>query len=172
MKKSEKNKKAKVCITVALSRKRRAIGNADKLLWHIPDDLKRFKQLTLGHPVIMGRKTFDSIMTYLGKPLPERTNIVVTRSDLQMEGIIVCNSLEEALEKAHAIESNEIHIGGGSEIYTQTLPYTDRLYLTLVDDEPEADTFFPEYNEFTKVISSEKRDYSGLSYEWLTLERS
>jgi len=134
--------------------------------------MKRFKELTLGHPVIMGRKTFDSIISYLGKPLPGRTNIIVSRSGMCVDDCLVYDSLEKALEAAHAIDQEEIHIGGGSEIYTQALPHADRLYLTLVDDEPEADSFFPEYGDFTKVVGSEKREQNGLTYEWLTLERN
>ncbi len=161
-----------VCVVVALSRKRRAIGNKGKLLWHIPDDLKRFKRLTMGHPVIMGRKTFESVLAYLGAPLPGRVNIVVTRNpSYTHEGVVVVPSLEQAFEKAHALDAEEIHIGGGSDIYTQALPFVDRLYLTIVDDEPDADTFFPDYSEFTKVVETESREHDGLHYEWLTLER-
>ncbi|NCN52780.1 dihydrofolate reductase [Candidatus Parcubacteria bacterium] len=169
---NEKTNKAKVCIVVAVSKEKHAIGNGDKLLWHIPEDMKRFKTLTLGHPVIMGRKTFESILGYLGKPLPDRTNIVVTRDESYThEGVEVCTSLESALALAHELDSEEIHIGGGAEIYRQVLPFIDRLYLTIVDDEPNADTFFPDYSEFTKVIETEKRDHDGLTYTWLTLER-
>lgn len=163
--------KAKVCITVAISTHDRGIGKEGKLLWHIPDDLKRFKQLTVGHPVIMGRKTFDSIVGMLGHPLPGRTNIVVTRQNLCIDGALVFHSLPEALAAAHAIEEHEIHIGGGAEIYAQALPRTDRLYLTLIEDTKPADTFFPEYSEFKKVISEEHREHNGLRYTWLTLER-
>lgn len=165
-------KKAKVCIVVAISREKRAIGLGGKLLWHIPEDMKRFKALTVGHPVIMGRKTFESILGYLGKPLPDRTNIVVTRDpSYTHEGVEVFTSLDAALARAHELDTEEVHIGGGAEMYQQALPLTDRLYLTIVDDEPDADTFFPEYDEFTKIISEEKRDHDGLSYTWLTLER-
>lgn len=166
-------RKAKVCIVVAISRNRRAIGNKGKLLWHVPDDMKRFKQLTMGHPVIMGRKTFESILGYSGgKPLSGRTNIVVTRDKTYAhDGAVVVSSLDEAFEEAQALDTEEIHIGGGSEIYAQVLPFVDRLYLTVVDDEPEADTFFPDYSEFTKVMEKETRDHNGLKYEWLTLER-
>lgn len=159
---------------VAISQTRRAIGNKGKLLWHIPEDMKRFKRLTMGHPVIMGRKTFESILGYspTGSPLSGRTNIVITRNPAYAhEGALVVSSLEEALEKARQLDSEEIHIGGGSEIYAQVLPLVDKLYLTLVDDEPEADTFFPDYSEFTKVVETETRDHNGLSYTWLTLER-
>jgi dihydrofolate reductase len=164
--------KPKICITAAISRKDRALGKNGKLLWHIPEDLKRFKELTLGHPVIMGRKTFDSIVSMIGKPLPNRTNIVVTRQNLCIDGALVFNSLEKAIEAAKAIDDEEVHIGGGAEIYAQALPYTDRLYLTLIDAEKEADTFFPDYSDFTKVTDKEKGDHEGLLYEFVTLERA
>ena len=162
-------KKAKICIVVAISKKRRAIGMTGKLLWHIPADMKRFKALTLGHPVIMGRKTFDSIIGYLGKPLPERANLVVTRDpDYIYEGAETFTSIEAALERAHELDTDEIHIGGGSEIYRQVLPYVDKLYLTLVDDEPEADTYFPPFeNEFEVALEHPAQEHNGLSYQWL-----
>ncbi len=164
---------AKICIVVAVSKTSRAIGNKGKLLWHIPEDMKRFRRLTMGHPVIMGRKTFESILAYLGTSLPGRTNIVITRTpSYTHEGVLIASSLEEALEKARALDTEEIHIGGGADIYAQALPFVDRLYLTVIDSEPEeADTFFPDYSEFTKVIEQETRDHNGLSYTWLTLER-
>jgi dihydrofolate reductase len=142
-------------------------------LWHIPDDLKRFKTLTLGHPVIMGRKTFESIVSTLGKPLPGRTNIVVTRdANWSYEGAIVAHSLEEALTKAKEIDVEEIFIGGGSQIYEQAFPFVDRLYLTLIDDEKEGDTYFPSWEkEFTKVLKEEEHNYNGLHYRWVDLER-
>jgi dihydrofolate reductase len=164
----------RIALVVAMSRTRRAIGNQGKLLWHIPEDLKRFKNLTMGHPVIMGRKTFESIVSYIGKPLPNRTNIVISsHTSFSYPGVMVTHNLEEALENARVIDLEEIHIGGGAQIYTQVLPFVDRLYLTLVDDEPEADTFFPEYADvFTNVLAQEKHTTpAGLTYEWLTLER-
>lgn len=164
----------KVCITVAISRGKRAIGNKGKLLWHIPEDMKRFRKLTIGHPVVMGRKTFESILAYLGKPLPGRTNIVVTRNaEYTHPDIIVAPTLTDAIENGKVLDASEVHIGGGAEIYAQALPYVDRLYLTLIDDEQEADSFFPEYEkEFTKVIAKEKHQTTeGLVYEWVTLER-
>lgn len=164
----------KVCVVVALSRGKRAIGNKGKLLWHIPEDLERFKKLTVGHPVIMGRKTFESVVSYLGKPLPGRTNIVVTRNaEFTYPDVIVAKTIRDAILNAKALDAREVHIGGGADIYAQTLPFVDRLYLTLIDDEMEADTFFPEYEkEFTKVIAKEKHEtQNGLVYEWLTLER-
>jgi len=164
----------RIAIVAAISRKDRAIGNGGKLLWHIPEDMRRFKALTMGHPVIMGRKTFESIVSYRGGPLPGRTNIVVTRNpEYAHEGASVVGSLEEGLALARTHDTEEIHIGGGSELYAQALPLVDRLYLTLIDDVQEADSFFPEYTEeFTTQMSSEKHQTSaGLTYEWRTLER-
>jgi dihydrofolate reductase len=168
--------KARVSIAVALGRDRKnnhVIGHGNGLLWRIPDDLKRFKELTMGHPVIMGRKTFESILASLRKPLPGRTNIVVTRDqNYTPEGAVVAHSLEEALEKAHMIDKEEIHIGGGAQLYEQAFPFVDRLYLTLIDDIKEGDTFFPPYEkEFTKKTFEEDREYNGLKYKWVNLER-
>jgi dihydrofolate reductase len=166
-----------ISIVVALGNGRlhnRVLGKDNKLLWHIPDDLKRFKQLSLGHPVVMGRKTFESILASLGKPLPGRTNIVVTRdASWQHEGAITATSIEDAIEKAKQSPGREeIIIGGGGEIYRQALPFTDRLYLTLIEDDKEGDSFFPEYeNMFTKVVSDEAREHEGLKYRWVDLER-
>ena len=117
-----------------------AIGRRGDLLWHLPGDLKRFKELTMGHPIIMGRKTFES---FPRGPLPGRRNVVITRrKDYPAEGIDVVHSLEEALQLTAA--EPEVYIIGGGEIYGQALPLATHLDLTLVDDSPEdADTFFP-----------------------------
>ena len=166
--------KPRVCAVVAIG-KSRELGKDGKLLWHIPDDLQRFKRLTHGHPIIMGRKTFESIVGYLGKPLPERTNIVVTRhNDIvsRYADVVVAHSLEEAIEKAKTLDDAEIHIGGGAQIYEQALPYIDKLCLTLVDAEAEADSFFPPYEkEFTKKVFEEAHEWNGLKYRWVDLER-
>ena len=166
--------KAKVVIVAAISRKTRALGNKNKLLWHIPQDLKRFKEKTLGHPVIMGRKTFESIVAILGKPLPNRTNIVVTRNQhFSYGGVVVTSSLEDALKEAEKLNPAEIHIGGGAELYKQALPFVDELYLTLVDDEPEADTFFPEFeNEFIVTIEHEIQSHTDISYQFVDYIRN
>ena len=165
--------KAKIIIVVAMSKGKRAIGHTNKLLWHIPDDLKRFKEKTLGHPIIMGRKTFESIVTILGKPFPGRHNIVITRNpDFAYEGVTVTSSLEDALEKAREHNPTEIHIGGGAEIYTQALPFVDELYVTFIDDEPESDTFFPEFeSEFKIVNEHEPKKHNDLSYQWVDYAR-
>ena len=163
---------AKICAVVAIGR-RGELGKRGKLVWHIPDDLKRFRKLTLGHPLIMGRKTFESILSYRGAPLPDRTNIVITRHpNWKYEGVIVVHSIEEALAKARALDSVEIHIGGGAEIYKEALPFIDKLYLTLIDAEGDADTFFPPYEHlFTKKIFEEEHEWNGIKYKYVDLER-
>jgi dihydrofolate reductase len=165
--------KAKVVIVAAMSKKGRAIGYKNQLLWHIPDDMKRFKEKTGNHPIILGRKTFESILKILGKPLPGRQNIVVTRNEeYTYPDVLVTASLEEAFAKAQALDSEEIHIGGGTEIYKQALPFVDTLNLTFVDDEPEADTFFPEFeNDFVVTQIFEPQIHNGLLYQWVDYVR-
>lgn len=165
--------KPRISIVAAIG-KNRELGKGNRLLWHIPDDLKRFKRLTLGHPMILGRKTFESIVEQLGKPLPGRTNIVVTRDAAwNYPGVSVARSLHEAIEKAKALDLEEIHIGGGAQIYEQVLPRVDKLYLTQIDAEaPDADSFFPPYEaEFTKKTFDESHEWNGLRYRWIDLER-
>lgn len=161
--------KKPIISAIAAIGRNRELGKRGDLVWRIPHDLGRLQRLTTGHVIIMGRKTYESI----GKPLPNRTNIVVTRSGSFPDSrIFLASSVEEALAQAREREREEIFIFGGGEIYAQALPYTDRLYLTLVDaTDPGADTFFPDYSEFTKVIETETRDHNGLVYAWLTLER-
>ncbi len=131
---------------------KRVIGRKNKLLWPIPDDLKRFKELTMGHPVIMGRKTFESILSSLKKPLPGRTNIVVTRDvKWNHEGVVAANSIEDAIKKASELDTEEIFVMGGAQIYEQSLPLLNRLYVTLIDADEEGDAYFPPYEHlFTK----------------------
>ncbi len=133
----------------------RAIGRANHLLWRIPGDLPRFKALTMGHAVIMGRRTWESI----GRPLPGRLNLVLSRRDtFAPGGATACRSLEQALEHAarHEGEGGECFVIGGAELYTQALPRADLLYLTLVEDAPaDADAFFPPWPAFTHVVRSD-----------------
>ena len=115
-------------------------------------------------------------MARLGKPLPGRMNIVVTRSSTLLgindPNVVLADSIESALEKARGLDKKEVFVIGGSQIYTQALPYADRLYLTLIDDSKEGDAFFPEYESlFTKKVSEEIHEYNGLKYRWLTLEK-
>ena len=164
---------------IAAIGKNRELGQGNKLIWHISSDLKRFKELTVGYPVIMGRKTFESI----NRLLPNRTNIIVTRDpDFTVEGAIVVSSIEDSIEKAKNIEETRFRQGfggqeafiiGGAQIYALGLPYADKLYLTKIDAEaPSADAFFPDYSEFKKVVRREKREENGLKYEFVELERS
>lgn len=146
----------------------RSLGRNNELLWRIPDDLKRFKALTRGHVVVMGRKTYESI----GRPLPDRTNIVVTRDTAkEIPGCIVVDSIEKALEVARQHEHEEIFIIGGAQIYSQALPIADKLYLTLVESDEQGDVFFPPYPDFTKVTFKESHSWNGLDYTWVDLER-
>ena len=119
------------------------IGKDNRLLWHLPDDLKRFKNLTMGHPMIMGRKTFESI----GKPLPGRTSIIVTRDPhYRREGCLVVHSVEEAIGVAFELVP-EVFVIGGAQIYERVLPMVQKIYLTEVHHFFEGDTFFPELNQ-------------------------
>ncbi len=164
---------APVVIVAAMGRNTRVIGNNNQLLWHIPADLKRFKALTLGHPIIMGRKTFESIIQILGKPFPGRTNIVVTRDpEYKYEGATFVMSLEEAFVIAQKENPTEIHIGGGTQIYEQALPYVDRLHLTFIDDDQNGDSVFPDFtNDFKITKEYSPENYEGLGYQWVDFER-
>jgi dihydrofolate reductase len=128
---------------IAAISKNRAIGRNNQLPWHLPADTLYFKNTTLGHVVIMGRKNFEAE----GKALPQRTNIVVTRNEgFQAQGCIAVNTIDEALKKAKALDEKEVFIIGGGEIYKQTLHLADRLYITIIDMETEGDVFYPEVN--------------------------
>lgn len=151
---------------IAAIGKNRELGKDNKLLWRIPDDMKRFKMLTMGHPVIMGRTTYESI----GKPLLGRINIVLTRDEsFNVPGCIVAYSLEEALTIARETDKEEIFIIGGGKVYEQALPLADKLYLTIVDGTYDADTYFPKYSRFTNVVSEKKGEYNNYKYTFLEL---
>jgi dihydrofolate reductase len=163
---------------IAAIGKKRELGKNNKLLWRMPDDMKRFKDLTLDQVVIMGRKTYESLPKKF-RPLPNRINIVISRHPELVSGskmpkqvrhdinTIICFSIEQAIDKAKEF-NKEIFIIGGASIYNQGLKYADKLYLTLVDKEyPDADVFFPDYRDFgkVKVLSS---GFSGnLKYQFI-----
>ncbi|MFN0291750.1 dihydrofolate reductase [Pedobacter helvus] len=156
-------------IVVAIS-SNNAIGKDNQLLWHLPADLKHFKNITSGHTIIMGRKTYDSI----GKPLPNRRNIVITRQNgLQLTGVEVVNSLEDALSLCKAEE--QVFIIGGAEIYRQALPLAHKIELTRVHQEFDADAFFPQLdNETWKEVWKEDHlpdEKNKFAYTFSTLER-
>lgn len=159
----------KISIIAAIASGNRALGKDNKLIYHIPEDLKRFKEITSGHTVIMGRKTFESI----GKPLPNRNNIIISKDPLYtVEGGVVVHSLEEALRLTSLTEdNNEVFIIGGGQIYKEAIDIADKLYLTIVEGSPEADTFFPPYSEFKKVVFEEKHESNSLKYKFLDLEK-
>ncbi len=138
-----------VSIIVAMGRNR-VIGRDNSLIWHLPADLKHFKETTMGKPIIMGRKTFESV----GKPLPGRTNIVVTRrKGYSAQGCLAAGSVEQALELVAG--EPEVFIAGGGEIYRQSLPLADRMYITIIDHDFEGDTFFPEFSRKIWKITGE-----------------
>jgi dihydrofolate reductase len=162
-----------VSLIAALSRNR-VIGRDNALPWKLPEDLKRFKALTLGHPVIMGRKTYESILAALGKPLPGRENIVVTRSpDYRAPGCRVVHSLAQALEAARAAPgSDECCVIGGEEIFRLSLPIADRLELTEIHRGYEGDTWFPPYDPAEwQETAREPRESGGLRYDFVTYQR-
>lgn len=145
----------------------RELGKDNKLLWHIPEDLKRFKELTLNHPVIMGRKTCESI----GRALSGRTNIVVTRDkNYQAEGCLITCSLEDAIRLAKTKDNDEIFIIGGGQIYQQAINLADKLYLTVIKGKYEADTFFPDYSRFKTIISQKTFEDNRYSCTFLELK--
>ncbi len=143
---------ARISIIAAVA-KNGAIGADNKLPWNIPEDLRNFKRLTLGHPVIMGRKTFDSI----GKPLPGRHNIVVSRNAaLQIDGCEIADSLDAAIRTAESQNPDEIFIIGGAQIYAQAMKFARRLYLTEIDKDIKGDAFFPPFSG-TEWVEKERR---------------
>lgn len=146
-----------IAIIAAVGVRTRAIGKDNRLLWNLPDDLKRFKQLTNGHPVIMGQKTWESLPEKF-RPLPGRTNIVLSlRIDYVAPGAIVVHTLDDAFTAAKRAEgASETFIIGGGMLYATSITFADRLYLTLVDDDIAGDVFFPQYEQEFKIISKEK----------------
>ena len=152
-------------IIACISQTNRAIGYQNRLLYHIKSDLTRFRELTTGHTIIMGRKTYESLPN---GALPHRRNIVVSNSMKEMEGCEVYPNLEAALKAAESPQ--ETFIIGGESIYRQSLHVARKLYLTVVDDTPQqADAFFPEINpEEWELIEKEMRNENGLSFSFLT----
>lgn len=171
-----------ISIIACISKDNRAIGYQNRLLYHLPSDMVRFRELTTGHTIVMGRKTFDSLPN---GALPHRRNIIVSKSLKEIDGAEVYPSLEEALRAAQGdtlpapkentgiASPEEIFIIGGESIYRQALPAARKLYLTLVDKKPEqADTFFPAIDcSAWEVTEKEMRNENGLSFSFLTYIR-
>jgi dihydrofolate reductase len=146
-----------------------AIGKNNQLLWYLPSDLKHFKQITSGHTVIMGRKTYESV----GKPLPNRRNIVLSRQVMHIDGCETASSIDAAL--ALCADEKEVFILGGAEIYRQSINITDRIYLTIVYKEFDGDAFFPEinYSEWKETAREDHQpdEKNAIPYSFITLER-
>ena len=161
----------KISLIVAMA-SNRAIGLNNQMPWHLSADLKRFKQVTMGHPIIMGRLTFEAI----GKPLPGRTNIIVSRNKAyQQEGCLIADSIESASYKACRL-ANEVFVIGGATLYKATLPVADNLFITQINQEFEGDTFFPEFDR-SQWLEVEREDVTddtqtGFSYSFLKFARS
>lgn len=152
---------------VAAVARNRVIGAGNRLPWHLPDDLKRFKRLTMGAPVIMGRKTHESILETAGRPLPGRRSIVVTRqAGARWDGCEVAHSLEAAL--AAALDAPEAFVIGGAELYRLALPLADRMHLTLIDADYAGDARFP---EFDPADWRETAREAGAGFDFVTCER-
>lgn len=145
------------------------IGKDNAMPWHIPEDFKHFKNVTMGKPCIMGRKTFESILDALGKPLPGRVNIVVSRTNYQHAGALTCRDLDEAIDQASKVEgAAEIMIVGGAQIYALALPRANRIYLTRVHETPDGDAHFPALGP--EWVETSRDPHDGFTF--LTYERS
>ncbi|MAZ89077.1 MAG: dihydrofolate reductase [Cellvibrionaceae bacterium] len=155
---------------IAAQAENRVIGLNNQMPWHLPEDLQYFKRVTLGKPVIMGRKTFESI----GRPLPGRTNIVVTRqSHWTAEGVEVAADLDQAFAMATSQKPEELMVIGGAQIYAETLPYAARVYLTQIHESFEGDAWFPELGAEWEQVACQKghSEKQNLGYSFLTFDR-
>jgi dihydrofolate reductase len=159
----------KISLIVAMS-SNRAIGLNNQMPWHIPADLKRFKQITMGHPIIMGRKTFDAI----GRLLPGRANIIVSRnSAYQQQGCVVVDSIEAAIKHGCQL-ADEVFVIGGSTLYEATLPIADTLYVTEIKKDFEGDTFFPDFDRshWVEVEREAVFDAAAVGYSFVKLHKA
>jgi len=152
---------------IAAMAENRVIGRGDEMPWEIPSELQRFKEITMGHPVIMGRKTFESI----GHPLPGRKNIVITRQqDYSAADTVVVPDLQAGL--AAAAGADEVFICGGDTVYREAMPIVDRIYLTVIDEEFDGDSFFPEIPRDFVEVSRTRVENDVLPYDAILYERS
>ncbi|MFT5705181.1 MAG: dihydrofolate reductase [Shewanella sp.] len=155
----------KIALIAAMANNR-VIGKDNQMPWHLPEDLRHFKAMTLGKPIVMGRKTFDSI----GRPLPGRHNIVISRQEgLAIEGVTCVNSFEEAIKAAGDIE--ELVVIGGGQLYAATLALADKLYLTEINLDVDGDTHFPEWDDgsWLQVEDEKAINDKGLGYRFINL---
>ena len=150
---------------IAAMGKNRVIGKANKMMWHLPLEFAYFKETTLGHCLITGRKNIQA----QGRPLPGRTNIVVTRQkDFTLEGCIIVHSIEEGIEYARTQGETEVFITGGGQIYKEALPLTDKIYLTTVDYEEDGEVYFPVFDEslYSKELKAQQEVGPKNKLDW------
>ena len=161
-----------IVLIAAVAEKNRVIGKDRDLPWHIPEDLKHFKRLTTGHPLLMGRKTFESIVHQFGGPLPERRMVVLTRRGELSDypDVETYPSIDAAMDAL--ADEDVIFIGGGETIYEQFLPKADRLELTLVEGDYEGDTFFPEFEHLIGDVFERVREEPYDGFRFVTYERT
>lgn len=164
----------KISIIAAMA-KNRTIGINNKLPWNIPEDLAYFKKVTMGKPLVMGRKTFESIVEQLGKPLPGRTNIVVSESGFRAGNTTVINNFDKAIQEAKKLAKDngyeEMFVIGGRQLYEQALRVADRIYLTEIHEEYEGDAFFPKLGPEWTEVSREDRNDTDPPLSFTVLER-
>ncbi len=167
---------------VAVMDQKRGIGKENKIPWHIKEDLVRLKGLTLNNVVILGRKSYDSMVFYYnrtGNPMPGKLYIIITHDKNYKparENATIAHSLKEAISFAGGRLAKlggvgEVFVIGGAQIFKQAIGIADKLYLTIVEGEYNADTFFPDYSQFKKIISEESRESDGYKYKFLEIER-
>ena len=157
----------KISLIAAIG-KNKELGKDNKLLVKIPEDMLFFKNTTLGHPVIMGRKTYLSI----GKPLDNRTNIVISKSkNFRPAGVLIAHSLEEAISLGENHDRNEVFIIGGGSVFQQAIKLADKLYLTVIDKSFAADVYFPDYSEFKKVLYKRQGSWKDLKFTIFELSK-
>lgn len=159
---------------IAAIDKKRGIGYKGKIPWHIKEDLLRFKNLTMGKTIIIGRKTYESLIGYYqrsGRPMPERKTIVVSnqKRTTSSKNTFWVNSIEKALELAKKIEAEEVFISGGAQIFNQGIKYAEKLYLTVVQGKFQTDTFFPNYSDF-KIVKEENHQDNKQLYKFKFIE--
>ncbi len=165
-----------ISIICALAQNR-VIGKGNQIPWHIREDLIRFKQKTLHRTIIIGRATFESLVSYYkksGKVMPDRNTIIVTKNvayNPQIKNCFLVDSIERALERAKEMEKKEVFISGGEQIFKQTIHLAEKLYLTIVEGSFEGDKFFPDYSEFKNVVAREEKEEGQKRFVFLELVR-
>ncbi|MFT4889611.1 MAG: dihydrofolate reductase [Halobacteriales archaeon] len=155
-------------VIVAAIAENGVIGNGGEMPWHYPEDLRRFKETTMGHPVVMGRRTFESILDRLGEPLPGRTNVVLTTNpSLLPDGVVAAESVGAAIDAAAETGAETAYVVGGASVYEQFLSRADRLAITEIQAEYEGDTYFPtvDWTEWREIERHETDDLAFVEYE-------